>query len=166
MAFSPSMRAERPPRWISLVLLILRSSGKVVLIRKPYRRGNYLSLPGGGDELYETDPLQTALRELKQETSIDLSELAPGQTILKHAFKTEMPNYDSDLTGQSHDYHLFAGILDWEPPKGRDLRGTEGEIVQLRDHRAFYESRLLLPPQRTFLARRDVRDGLARALAA
>lgn len=60
------------PRTVGAQILVLNDRGEVLLVRHSYERGS-LRLPGGGAKRSETFA-ECAARELREETSLDVSD--------------------------------------------------------------------------------------------
>lgn len=160
MAFSPIIRAKRPIRWNCRILGLIVPRRSVVLIRDPKKNPSYLGLPGGGDKEHERTPQETAEQEFFEETGIDVRKIAPGQKVMERAFSEERR---SRSDGGTHEYHLFACALDWQPAPGAVLRSVTGEIPEMCGFEDFLWQPEFHPKQREFLTRRDVLEGIQRA---
>ncbi len=82
------MKKEYGPK---TVRILCRDKGRILLL-KSVKRPNYWEMPGGKNEAGET-PLETARRELKEETNLSAAKFK-----YLHGFsrnKPEVPNFQS-----------------------------------------------------------------------
>jgi 8-oxo-dGTP pyrophosphatase MutT (NUDIX family) len=97
------------------VVLILGPDGQTPLVSEYDRRPSYWKFPGGKSHLGE-NPMETALREVREETGLILTE---GETILLL----------SEPRSSSHVFHFFLSRIN--SFDGLIKRGNDGEYVAL-----------------------------------
>lgn len=89
-------------------VIVTNLSGDVLLLKHSYGPDVW-SLPGGGLGKGE-DPLEAALREVREELGLELPRIEAIGTL------------EEELSGSPHTAHLFAATCDRQPrPDGREV---------------------------------------------
>jgi ADP-ribose pyrophosphatase YjhB (NUDIX family) len=87
-------------------VMVFNPAGALLLIRNSYGRSDLFALPGGGIGRSES-PAAAAVREVKEETGLDVRELALVSI------------HGSTAEGKRDTIHLFSGSADGTPVADR-----------------------------------------------
>ncbi len=141
------MIENNPDRsYSSIILPILLVSSSIVLVHDPSKPPPILwKLPGGGVDLFDgNDPEKTAIRELVEETGLEITK----DDQLTHILEENMGAYDR---------HLFVALIGLEEPVLKKM-GDEGEIISTFDFSKFEAMVDFLPPHRKLLKLQNVKE--------
>lgn len=119
-------------------VLVLGPGNKIPLIFEDWREEPFWKIPAGRNEPGET-PVDTALRELREETGL---KLKPTDLVL-------LFSEERTFLQHTHTFYLFGAIID--SFAGLRARGLEGEHVALFDDKELDTMMDLLPAHRKLL---------------
>jgi 8-oxo-dGTP pyrophosphatase MutT (NUDIX family) len=122
------------------VVLVLGPGNMVPLVIEDQHATPYWKLPGGRNEAGE-DPLDTAVRELWEETGLELKKSDLVQLLV----------FNRTIHDRTHEFYLFGAKTD--SFDGLREYGTEGERVGLFSEHNLKTMLELLPFHREVLAK-------------
>ena len=105
-------RKTLPRKIVNVKTIIKNANGEILLVKPSYR--DYWHIPGGGVDAHES-PLDAAMRELLEETSIRV-EPPQNMTLVDviHCADTDDLNivYFADVTAADADVHIREGEIE------------------------------------------------------
>jgi len=135
----------------SVIFAIIPNQHSVVLVYEPGKPSPiYWKLPGGRVDPKDHDPEETAVRELEEETGLELSE----GDVLSLLCREDKGSFDR---------YLFVAVTNSGALK---KRGDEGEEIALFNITELDDMLDFFPDHRDLLNRSDVKEKLQEALQA